>query len=36
MTLNPYSDWDYDQIEKITKKRKKLPFGNFLLGLVTF
>ena len=34
--LNPYGNWVYAYIPKIAKKRKKLPFGNFLGRLVTF
>ena len=34
--LNPYRDWVYDLILKSPKKRKKLPFGNFLTRLVSF
>ena len=34
--LNPYGDWIYDLNIKVTKKRKKLPFGNFSVRLVTF
>ena len=34
--LNPYRDWVCDLNIKITKKRKKLPFGNFSVRLVTF
>ena len=26
----PYSNWVYSTYQKVTKKRKKLPFGNFL------
>ena len=34
--LNPYSDCVYDLIPKITKKQKKLPFGNFLDSVGNF
>ena len=30
MPTNPYSDWIYGTNQKVAKKRKKLPFGNFL------
>ena len=34
--LNPYVDWIYDLFQKITKKRKKIPFGIFSVRLVSF
>ena len=34
--LNPYKDWVYDLFPKITKKRKKIPFGIFSVRLVSF
>ena len=34
--MNPYSDWVINRLYKIIKKRKKLPFGNFLGKPVTF
>jgi len=34
--LNPYRDWVCDLSIKITKKRKKIPFGIFSVRLVSF